>query len=111
MVATDVAARGLDVHDIDFVINYTFPLTIEDYVHRIGRTARAGRKGRAHTFFTKFDKPHAGELGNILREANLPVPEALMKFGQFTKRKKTADGPDPDLIGKTATHTKFDDDD
>ena len=52
------------------MINYSFPLTIEDYVHRIGRTGRAGKKGIAHTFFIGAnDKSHAGELMNVLREA------------------------------------------
>ena len=45
MIATDVASRGLDVKDIGIVINYDMPNTIEDYVHRIGRTGRAGNKG------------------------------------------------------------------
>src|SRR5262245_29459666 len=47
LVATDVAARGIDVDDIDLVVNYDFPLAVEDYVHRTGRTGRAGRAGRA----------------------------------------------------------------
>jgi len=55
-VATDVAARGLDIPDVEVVINYSFPLTTEDYVHRIGRTGRAGKKGVAHTFFTQQNK-------------------------------------------------------
>jgi superfamily II DNA/RNA helicase len=50
MVATDIAARGLDIQDISHVINYDVPNTAEDYVHRIGRTGRAGRSGRAITF-------------------------------------------------------------
>lgn len=44
MIATDVASRGLHIPQVEFVINYSFPLTIEDYVHRIGRTGRAGTK-------------------------------------------------------------------
>ena len=52
LVATDVAARGLDIPNVAAVINYTFPLTIEDYIHRIGRTGRAGRTGTAFAFVT-----------------------------------------------------------
>lgn len=51
-----MAARGLDIPDVEVVINYSFPLTTEDYVHRIGRTGRAGKKGVAHTFFTQANK-------------------------------------------------------
>ena len=50
LVATDVAARGIDVNDITHVINFDIPTTYEDYVHRIGRTGRAGKKGKAFTF-------------------------------------------------------------
>jgi ATP-dependent RNA helicase DBP3 len=87
LIATDVAARGLDIPDVEVVINYSFPLTIEDYVHRIGRTGRAGKTGHAHTFFHVGDKAHAGELVNVLKGANQPVPEALLKFGTHTKKK------------------------
>ncbi len=52
LVATDVAARGIDVDDVDAVINYDIPHDVESYVHRIGRTGRAGREGRAFTFVT-----------------------------------------------------------
>ncbi|KAF3336237.1 DEAD-box ATP-dependent RNA helicase 46 isoform X2 [Carex littledalei] len=55
LVATDVAARGLDIKDIRIVINYDFPTGIEDYVHRIGRTGRAGATGIAYTFFSDQD--------------------------------------------------------
>ncbi|KAH9687220.1 DEAD-box ATP-dependent RNA helicase 5 [Citrus sinensis] len=89
MVATDVAARGLDIPDVEVVINYSFPLTTEDYVHRIGRTGRAGKKGVSHTFFTNHNKALAGELVNVLREARQVVPDALLKFGTHVKKKES----------------------
>jgi hypothetical protein len=55
MVATSVAGRGLDVPEIVCVVNYNCPNHLEDYVHRVGRTARAGRSGRAITFVTQYD--------------------------------------------------------
>ncbi len=87
LVATDVAARGLDIPNIELVINYTFPLTVEDYVHRIGRTGRAGREGLAVTFFTEHDKGLAGGLVNVLKAAGQRVPESLLNFGTTVKRK------------------------
>ncbi|CAO2819711.1 unnamed protein product [Amaranthus hypochondriacus] len=89
LIATDVAARGLDIPDVEVVINYSFPLTTEDYVHRIGRTGRAGKKGVAHTFFTKENKGLAGELVNVLREANQHIPPDLVKFGTHVKKKES----------------------
>merc|ERR1712125_48967 len=80
LVATDVASRGLDVKDIKYVINYDFPNQIEDYIHRVGRTGRAGAFGSSYTFFTQDKARMAKDLINVLREANQPVPQELRKL-------------------------------
>ncbi|MBA0697551.1 hypothetical protein Goari_021089 [Gossypium aridum] len=77
LVATDVAARGLDIKDIRVVINYDFPTGVEDYVHRIGRTGRAGATGLAYTFFGDQDSKHASDLIKVLEGANQRVPAEL----------------------------------
>merc|ERR1712110_486621 len=80
LVATDVASRGIDVKDIKYVINYDFPGSIEDYIHRVGRTGRAGATGSSYTFFTSDKFKHAKDLVAVLNEANQPVPEELQKL-------------------------------
>ncbi|XP_004486514.1 DEAD-box ATP-dependent RNA helicase 40 [Cicer arietinum] len=80
LVATDVAARGLDIKDIRVVINYDFPTGVEDYVHRIGRTGRAGATGVAYTFFSEQDWKHAGDLIKVLEGANQHVLPELRQI-------------------------------
>ena len=114
LVATDVAARGLDIPDVHLVLNYSFPLTIEDYVHRIGRTGRAGKTGTAITFFhgNGHEKALAGALQNVLRKANNTIPPALLAFGSTVKKKQHklygAFGPDDSQPMKQATRITFD---
>ncbi|KAL5286865.1 DDX17.2 family protein [Megaselia abdita] len=80
LVATDVAARGLDVEDVKFVINYDYPSNSEDYVHRIGRTGRSNRTGTAFTLFTPSNANKAGDLINVLTEANQVINPKLLEF-------------------------------
>jgi ATP-dependent RNA helicase RhlE len=68
LVATDVAARGLDVTDIDLVVNFDVPMQPEDYVHRIGRTGRAARTGRAITLVSELDQRRAKDIERLLGE-------------------------------------------
>ncbi|CAO3690403.1 unnamed protein product [Rhizopus stolonifer] len=77
MVATAVAARGLDIANVAHVISYDLPSDIDDYVHRIGRTGRAGNTGLATAFFNRNNKNIVNDLINILAEANQEVPSFL----------------------------------
>ncbi|CCH59258.1 hypothetical protein TBLA_0B04200 [Henningerozyma blattae CBS 6284] len=77
LVATAVAARGLDIPNVTHVINYDLPSDIDDYVHRIGRTGRAGNTGTATAFFNRNNKNIAKGMVELLTEANQEVPNFL----------------------------------
>lgn len=83
LVATDVAARGLDVPDVTHVINFSFGLSNESYVHRIGRCGRAGRRGKAITFVTDGDERFAPYLLQVLRQAKQRVPQGLSEMADL----------------------------
>lgn len=68
LVATDVAARGLDINDIELVVNYDLPDNSEDYVHRIGRTARAGKKGKAISFAVPSQKMEIKKIERLIKK-------------------------------------------
>lgn len=80
LVATDIASRGLDVSDIKHVINFDYPNTTEDYVHRIGRTGRSKSNGTAYTLFTEENSAHASDLIAVLKEANQQINEELTEL-------------------------------
>ena len=78
LIATDVAARGLDVDDIKMVVNFDFPNDMDSYVHRIGRTGRAGKKGTSVSFFVPSKNARlARELIEILNRTEQVIPEQL----------------------------------
>lgn len=88
LVATDVAARGLDVSNIKLVINYDMANTIEDHVHRIGRTGRANSQGKAISFFTYEDSSLAAKLTEFMKKSNQEIDPELLKMNNSTFFKK-----------------------
>lgn len=93
LVATDVASRGLDVTDIKYVINYDYPNTSEDYVHRIGRTGRSNKTGTAVTLFTHDNAGQAKDLVAVLKEAGQEVNPELYEMADLHVGSKTARRP------------------
>ncbi|KAI9766547.1 MAG: DEAD-box ATP-dependent RNA helicase [Geoglossum simile] len=86
LVATAVAARGLDIPNVTHVINYDLPTDIDDYVHRIGRTGRAGNTGISTAFFNRGNRGVVRDLIDLLKEANQEVPsflENIAREGSF----------------------------
>ena len=77
LIATSVAARGLDVKELILVVNYDVPNHYEDYVHRCGRTGRAGRKGYAYTFITTDQVKYVGDIINALELSETEIPDDL----------------------------------
>ncbi len=92
LVATDVAARGLDVDDVKFVINFDYPNNSEDYIHRIGRTGRKDNTGTAYTLFTTGNAPKARDLINVLTEAKQVVNPKLQELAHSSGFNKRAGG-------------------
>lgn len=80
LVSTDVAGRGIDISNINLVINYDFPKSIDTYTHRIGRTGRAGKSGVAISFITPEDSGLFPELKKILLSSNNPIPNELKNY-------------------------------
>ncbi|CAG8456430.1 2814_t:CDS:10 [Dentiscutata erythropus] len=86
MVATDVAARGLDIKAVKTVVNYDIARDIDSHVHRIGRTGRAGEKGTAYTLITQKEDKFAGDLVRNLEASGQQVPDALMNLAMQNSR-------------------------
>ena len=92
LVATDVAARGIDVDNIAHVVNFDMPYSPEDFVHRIGRTARAGRKGKATNFVTVGDRETVKQVLRLLDLKQETEEEPKKAFGRRMKRARPRKG-------------------
>ena len=95
LVATDIVSRGIDVDDIPLVINYDVPRDAEDYVHRIGRTARAENKGEAITLVSPEDKQFFNKIERFLQKSieRLPLPASLGAAPDSSVCSLAADAP------------------
>ena len=94
LVATDIISRGIDIDDISMVINYDTPHETEDYIHRIGRTARANKDGQAITFVNGNDIPYFMKIEKFLEKdiEKIPIPQALGKGPEYKMNGNNFDG-------------------
>ncbi|KFZ01210.1 hypothetical protein V501_10142 [Pseudogymnoascus sp. VKM F-4519 (FW-2642)] len=100
MIATSVAARGLDVKQLKLVVNYDAPNHLEDYVHRAGRTGRAGNTGTAVTFITGDQEQYSVGISKALEQSGQPVPERLNEMRKaFRAKVKTGKSQDSSGFG------------
>ena len=97
MIATSVAARGLDVKNLILVVNFDCPNHYEDYVHRCGRTGRAGNKGFAYTFITYSQEKMSGELIKALHLSEQAIPKALQEVWDLYTEKLKEQGKEKQL--------------
>lgn len=86
-ICTDLMSRGMDFENVETVINYDFPQSTDSYIHRCGRTGRAGKKGWAITFWTEVDTPFIRNITNIIRNSGGKIPEWMFKLKKLTQSK------------------------
>lgn len=94
LVATDVVSRGIDIDDIDLVINYDVPRDPEDYVHRVGRTARASKKGQAITFVNEKQMREFGRIESLIgyEVSKMPIPEGITRGPAYDPKARVDGG-------------------
>ncbi|XP_019366494.1 PREDICTED: probable ATP-dependent RNA helicase DDX52 [Gavialis gangeticus] len=88
LICTALLARGIDFKGVNMVINYDFPTSAVEYIHRIGRTGRAGHTGKALTFFTEDDKPLLRSVASVIQRAGCPVPDYIKHFRKLQSKQK-----------------------
>ena len=88
LICTELLSRGIDFKGVNLVINYDFPKSGISYVHRIGRSGRAGKLGRAVTFFTDNDLPDLRRIVNIIKDSGCRVPDFMLNLKKNKKPKK-----------------------
>ena len=85
MVATDVAARGIHIKSLKYIVNYDFPSNLEQYCHRVGRAGRQGKEGHSYSLITRNMAPMVGDLVSLLRNCKQTVePNLLALEAEFS---------------------------
>lgn len=110
LICTDLMARGVDFKSVQMVINFDLPQSAVSYIHRIGRTGRAGKSGIAVTFFTEDDLPKLRAIANVVRQSGCSVPEWMLTIKQLTtkeKRRLKFNAPERHGVSRSAP-TRFD---
>eukprot|EP00914_Ancora_sagittata_P021922 GHVO01043681.1.p1 GENE.GHVO01043681.1~~GHVO01043681.1.p1 ORF type:complete len:270 (+),score=46.50 GHVO01043681.1:121-810(+) len=95
LICTDLMSRGLDLMAVRTVLNYDLPSSAADYVHRIGRTGRAGRRGASFTFFVQDDMPRLSTVAGVLKQSGCEVPDWILKLrkARTSEKKKMIKNP------------------
>ncbi|EYB97117.1 hypothetical protein Y032_0143g2400 [Ancylostoma ceylanicum] len=88
LICTELMGRGLDLRNVNLVINFDLPTSIVSYIHRIGRTGRAGRKGRAITYFTEADTKYLRSIATVIHQAGFEVPEYTLSLKPLSRNQK-----------------------
>ncbi|VDL70198.1 unnamed protein product [Nippostrongylus brasiliensis] len=88
LISTELMGRGLDLRNVNLVINFDLPTSIVSYIHRIGRTGRAGRRGRAITYFTEADTKYLRSIATVIHQAGFEVPEYTLSLKPLSRNEK-----------------------
>ena len=88
LICTELLGRGIDFKGVNLVVNYDFPPSTVSYIHRIGRTGRADKRGRAVTFFTDADKTLLRSIAHVVKSSGSPVPEYMLSLKKATRQEK-----------------------
>ncbi|XP_045896236.1 probable ATP-dependent RNA helicase DDX52 isoform X2 [Micropterus dolomieu] len=107
LICTALLARGIDFKGVNLVLNYDFPTSSVEYIHRIGRTGRAGHQGKAITFFTENDKPLLRSIANVIKQAGCPVPDYMTGFKKIHSKVKRRLEKKPPVRSTICTTPRF----
>ncbi|KPI88975.1 putative Atp-dependent RNA helicase-like protein [Leptomonas seymouri] len=100
LVTTELLARGIDFKNVGTVINFDFPATVDSYIHRVGRTGRAGKEGTAITFFTEEDKERLPPIAKVMQDSGSPVEDWMLeiKVDRNTRRRLERTTPQRTIV-------------